>query len=74
MNAGFCVWIVPFIVSVRSITLRRSARQGKLPGSHVLQSPVGAAATAIRTSCNKEPKCRASLASSTESPAWWANL
>jgi hypothetical protein len=58
----------------------RSARRGELegehPGRHVLQSQVGAVATATRTSCSVDVKrrSRASLTSSTESPAWWANL
>ncbi len=61
-----------------NVELKRKAggAGGRTSGTSRATSRVSAAATAIRTSCNKGPRrrSRASLTSSTELRAWWANL
>jgi hypothetical protein len=61
---------------VSSRSARRGEPEGEHLGRHVLQSQVGAVATATRTSCSVglKRRSRASLTSSTELLVWWANL
>jgi hypothetical protein len=62
--------------AVSSRSARRGEPEGEHLGRHVLQSLVGAVATATRTSCSVglKRRSRASLTSSTELLVWWANL